>query len=253
MSPAGRLPLQLWLAYWRAKQRYHRYRVDGLEHLDTRRALLIVGYHGRPLAYDMCMLTVAVYDRLGYLPHGIVNRSVQQIAPLRWLTEGLGFVTGDDDSLGAAVGRGEHIVVTPGGPREAARSFRSNYRVDWGDHTGYLRLAFKYKLPIVPVATAGADGTYIGLTDAYAIGERLGLPHDWAWLPWVGVGPLGIFPFSPPFPARMHQIIGAPIIPWGRGGPDPGNRGALRRLHEQVTGRVQDLLDEALKRRGAAA
>jgi 1-acyl-sn-glycerol-3-phosphate acyltransferase len=254
MSAASNLPLKLWLAFWRAGQRYHRYTVVGLEHLNLGRSALIVGYHGRPFAFDMCMLTVAIHDRLGYLPHGIVNRSVRHIPPLRWLTDGLAFVTGDDQSLGAAVRRGEHIVVTPGGPREAARSFRSNYRVDWGDHLGYLRLALKHKLPIVPVAAAGADGTYIGLTDAYAIGERLGLPHDWAWLPWIGLGPLGIFPFSPPFPVRMHQIVGEPIDPLARGAIDPGNHAALRRLHERVTQRVQTLLDQALaERRGDAS
>ena len=62
---SSRVPLRLWLGYWRALQRYHRYTVNGLEHLDGSRAALIVGYHGRPFAYDMCMLTVALYDRLG--------------------------------------------------------------------------------------------------------------------------------------------------------------------------------------------
>src|SRR5262249_12361884 len=51
------LPLRLWLAYWRLLQRYHRYTVAGLEHLDGP-AALVAGYHGRPFAYDMCMLTV---------------------------------------------------------------------------------------------------------------------------------------------------------------------------------------------------
>src|SRR5206468_3321047 len=121
------LPRELWLRFWREMQCYHRYRVEGLEHLDGGSARLIVGYHGRPFALDMCMLTVAIHDRLGYLPHGIVHRGVDAIPPLGWLVDGLGFVRGDGPDLAAAVARGEHIVVTPGGAREGCRSWRDRY------------------------------------------------------------------------------------------------------------------------------
>jgi FAD/FMN-containing dehydrogenase len=52
-----------WISYWRFWQRYHRYRVDGLEHLDGPCAKLIVGYHARGIAMDMCMLTVALFQK----------------------------------------------------------------------------------------------------------------------------------------------------------------------------------------------
>src|SRR5262245_61778223 len=115
MYPLQDLPLTLWLAFWRAQQLYHRYSVEGLHHLDGP-AAMIVGYHRRPIAYDMCMLTVALYDRLGYMPHGMVYRWVDNMPLVRdWLTGGLGFVTGDNEQLAAAVDRGEHIMITPGG------------------------------------------------------------------------------------------------------------------------------------------
>ena len=151
---SSRVPLRLWLAYWRVLQRYHRYTVDGLEHLDGPRAALIVGYHGRPFAYDMCMLTVALYDRLGYLPHGIVHRGMKHIPVLRWLVDGLGFVTGDDDDV--APRRGARRAHR----RDARRRARGMSQLSaalsrrWGDGVGYLRLALRHGLPIVPVAAA---------------------------------------------------------------------------------------------------
>ncbi|HJQ85714.1 MAG TPA: lysophospholipid acyltransferase family protein [Candidatus Binatia bacterium] len=242
---ASRLPLRLWLAYWRTLQRYHRYTVQGLEHLDGPRAALIVGYHGRPFAYDMCMLTVRLYDRLGYLPHGFVHRGMRRIPVLRWMVEGLGFLTGEDEDVARAVARGQHIVVTPGGAREGCRSFRRRYRVHWGNGVGYVRLALRHRLPIVPVAAAGADGAYIGLNDAERLGRRLGLPHDWRWLPWLGLGPLGPWPLSPPFPVRMRQLVGAPIDPRSNGEIALDDRDGLLRIHARVQDAVQDLLDRA--------
>jgi len=246
---SNRVPLRLWLGYWRVLQRYHRYTVSGLEHLDGARAALIVGYHGRPFAYDMCMLTVAIYDRLGYLPHGIVHRGMKQIPILQWLVDGLGFVTGDDDDVSRAVARGEHIVVTPGGAREGCRGLRSRYRVDWGGRVGYLRLALRHGLSVVPVAAAGADGAYIGLNDADRLGRRLGLARDWTWIPWLGLGPLGPYPLSPPFPVRMRQLVGEPIDPRGDGPISLDDRAGLLRLHDRVQGAVQGLLDRARGRR----
>jgi hypothetical protein len=238
------LPLTAWLTFWRTAQSYFRYTVDGLEQLVDAPPSLIVGYHGRPMAWDPSMLTVALYDRLGYLPHGFVHRGIDAIPMLRWVSDGLGFVTGDDPSLAAAVERGEHLIVTPGGANEGCRSFRDNYRVAWDDRVGYLRIALKYRLPIVPVAASGADDAYIGLNNAAAVGRRIGLPRDWAWVPWLGIGPLGLFPFSPPFPVRMHQLIGAPIrLPRRR--IDPNDHAALLPLHQRVRRELQTLMERA--------
>jgi hypothetical protein len=239
------LPLQLWLAIWRVEQRYHRYSVEGLDHLDGPEAALVVGYHGRPWAWDMCMLMVAMYDRFGYYPHGIVHRGVDQLPGLGWFTEALGCVTGDGDAIAAAVAHGEHVITTPGGAHEGCRTFRDNYRVDWGERVGYVRLAVKYGLRIMPVAAAGADDTYIGLTEPEAIAARFGLPRDWQWIPWLGVGPLGFFPFSPPFPVRMRQLVGAPIDPRELGGVRDDDRDGLLRVHQRVVAAVQALLDQA--------
>ena len=81
------LPLHIWLAAWRAAQCYFRYTVEGLDRLVDAPASLIVGYHGRPFAWDPAMLTVALYDRLGYLPHGFLHRGVDSIPPLRWFSD----------------------------------------------------------------------------------------------------------------------------------------------------------------------
>ncbi|MCW5954827.1 MAG: hypothetical protein KIT69_21435, partial [Propionibacteriaceae bacterium] len=244
MSPSQALPLRLWLGYWRAKQRYHRYTVEGLESLVDAPASLIVGYHGRPAAWDMCMLTVALYDALGYLPHAIFNGSIDHLPGARWLADALGFVGGDEPALAEAIGRGEHLVVTPGAATEGARTFwDGRYTVNWGGHRGYLKLSLKYRIPIVPVGASGTDDAYLGLVDGITVGKRLGLRRGWGL--WTGIGPLGLFPFSPSFPVKMHQVIGDPIRPWAEDRARLDDPESLERAHRRVTGAVQALLDRA--------
>ena len=232
------VPLGAYLAAWRFYRRYFRYSVEGFEHLTGGGSALIVGYHGRPVAYDLCILLVEVYERLGYFPHGVVHAAAQEVRGLRWLSDGLGFVSGDGEAMARAVARGEHVVVLPGGTREGCRSFRSRYQVDWGRRMGYLRLALKYGLPVVPVAARGVDDAYLGLNDGHAWGKRLNMP---ARLPaWLGLGPLGPWPLSPPFPVRIKQRVGVPIhLPPEL---DPRDDAAMAHWHGRVTEAVQALL-----------
>jgi hypothetical protein len=238
------LPLQALLTGYRLLQRYHRYEVRNLSTIVNHPgAALIVGYHGRPIAHDMCMLAVALHDRLGYLPHGVVHRGVAANGLLQWVSDSLRWVTGDGEEMAAMIARGEHILVTPGGSREGCRSFRHRYKVDWGERVGYLRLALKYRLPIIPVAASGTDDAFIGFNDGHALSKRLRVPYG---LPlWLGVGLVGVWPLAVPFPVKIRQIVGDPIDLLDRGPLDPSDKGALLGAHRRVTGVVQRLLDQA--------
>jgi hypothetical protein len=234
------LPLSVWLKAFGALRHYLRYEVLGLEALLRPSAALLVGYHGRPLALDLCMLTVTLHEHLGQLPVGIIHGAFGQ-PPLRWMIDGLGFVTDDGPELAREVARGRHVLVQPGGTREGCRSFRHRYRVDWGERLGYLRLALRHQLPIIPVAADGVDDLYLGLNDGHALGKRLGLP---ARLPlWMGIGATGLWPFALPFPVKITQRIGQPIRRHLGGAVEAGDRAALLGLHREVAGAVQELLD----------
>ncbi|MDD9941639.1 MAG: acyltransferase [Myxococcales bacterium] len=235
--------LRAWLGTWRALQRYHRYRVHGLERLDGEESLLLVAYHGRPIALDQCLLSVSVYDRLGYMLHGVTHRAVRTNRLMTWVSDGLGFVTGDGPEVAQAIERGEHIAVQPGGIREGCRSFRHRYEVDWGTRVGFVRLALRYGLRVVPIASHGADDCFIGFNDGYRWGKRLGIP---AGLPaWLGVG-FGIWPLALPLPAPITTYIGEPIDLQDAGVIDPEDRGALLGAQRRIASAVQALLSSAV-------
>lgn len=242
MSDAQSLPLRAWLGLFGAMRAYHRYDIEGLDRiLSLKGPALLVGYHGRPIAYDLCMLGVTLHEQLGYLPHGVVHGAVDQQPVMKWVSDGLGFITGDGPVVDAVVQRGEHICVQPGGTREGCRSFRHRYEVAWGDRVGYLQMALRHRLPIVPIAASGIDDGYLGLNDGYALGKRLGAPGR---LPlWLGIGLFGVFPFALPLPVKITQRIGEPIDLEADGPVDRGDRAAVLRLHEKVKRAVQALLD----------
>lgn len=238
MRDLSRRTLSVYLAVWRFYRRYFRYSVQGFENLPCDRSAMIVGYHGRPVAYDLCILLVEIYERCGYFPHAVVHAAVKQSKHLGKVADALHFVTGDGPDIREALARKEHIVVVPGGTREGCRSFRHRHEVQWGPNTGYIKLALKYNLPIVPVGAHGVDNAYFGLNDGYVWGKKVKMP---ARLPfWLGIGPLGLWPLSPPFPARIQQRIGRPIeLPIGLDSKDDS---AMNVQHERIQSQVQSLL-----------
>lgn len=235
-----------WLAFWGALRRYHRYEVQGIEHLTTGRPVLIVGYHGRPLAHDLCMLTVEVFERLGYLPHGVAHGGFEHIPRGPRILGELGFVTADSGSLSAAIERGEHILVAPGGTREGCRPFWRRYHVDWGPRYGYLQLARRYGLPVVPVAASGSDSAYLQLVDGHRWGRKLRLPARLPLVVSVGLG--GLWPLAAPLPVKVRQWIGAPIDVGRQGDGLDDDSDALAALHRDVQHALQRGLDGARAR-----
>lgn len=225
--------------------KYHRYEVEGIDKLLQGQAYMIVGYHGRPIAWDVLFLGAEIYRRCGYLPHGLIH-SAFKAGPVKKFTEDLGFVFGDSPELPAAIARGEHMLVAPGGTREGCRDFKHRYLVDWDDKVGYLRIALKHKLPIVPVAASGVDDIFQGLNNGDKLGRLINMPLKLPF--WFGFGPLGIWPLSPPFPVKVYQRIGDPLDFFGKGDVDPGDKAALLAIHRSIAAEIQRMLDELRRR-----
>jgi 1-acyl-sn-glycerol-3-phosphate acyltransferase len=236
-----------WTRYWQWMRKYHQFEVRGLEHVLGTRSAMIVGHHGKPGARDLIMLQMLLLHEYGEVTHAITNDMVFRIPVLQALASGMSLVSRDREALARVIGRGEKLVVTPGGVEEAWATVAQRYRVKWR-RTGYLRLALAHKLPLIPVVATGSSDAFFALYDAYRIWkplwERAKLP-DGTGL-YLGVGPLGLWPLTPPFPVRIVQFVGAPIdLQRTFGRVDPRDREAVQTIHERITGQVQDMLDRA--------
>ena len=240
MKTPPNLATAWYVANFSVAAKYHRYETHGIETLLQGKPCMIVGYHGRPIAWDVLILGAELYKRLGYLPHGLIHGSFRH-GPLFRLVSDLGFVFGDGEPLEQALARGEHMLVAPGGTREGCRSFAHRYKVDWDDRTGYLRIAAKYRLPIVPVAASGVDDIFEGLNNGDALGKVLRMPSKLPF--WFGFGPLGLWPFSPPFPVKVIQHIGAPMGFFVDECIDPTDKARLLQVHHSIGAQIQRMLD----------
>jgi 1-acyl-sn-glycerol-3-phosphate acyltransferase len=120
--------------------------------------------------------------------------------------------------------RGEQLLVTPGGMREA-RPSREFYRLRWEGRYGFARLALATGVPIVPLAVVGGAEAYPGV--------RLGQLSLWSPLP---------------LPAQLEVVLGEPIAVLARpeAARDPR---VVTPLHALAWERTQALYDRVRARR----
>ncbi len=186
---------RLILPWARAMTRYHRLTVTGAP--PPRGPCIYVALHGA--GYLVVDLVLACYmlgwkefheTGQGFTGLRIVaaDSKIEKALPgLPTVKQFAGTIGTSEDACVAVLERGEQLLVTPGGMREAqpARDF---YRLRWDGRYGFVRLALATGVPIVPIAIVGGAEAYPGFR--------------WKKLSF----------WSPiPLPARFDMAVGEPI------------------------------------------
>jgi 1-acyl-sn-glycerol-3-phosphate acyltransferase len=198
---------------------YFRPEVRGLENIPESGPVLLVGNHsGGMLIADTFIFACEFYAKFGperrfhQLAHDVVVR-VPYLGGLRRY----GTVAASHENAEAAFAEDAAVLVYPGGDYETFRPSWESAEVDFGNRQGFLRLALRAKVPIVPVVSLGGQETALFLTRGERMAHLLGLDRllRSRVLP-VSVGPpfgLTIFdlPARVPLPAKISISVLPPL------------------------------------------
>jgi 1-acyl-sn-glycerol-3-phosphate acyltransferase len=204
---------------WMLASLYFRAEVRGLELIPEEGPVLLVGNHsGGNLTPDTHVFTLAfstyfgVERRFHQLAHNLVL-SMPGLGRLRKY----GTVAATPENAERALDVGAALLVYPGGDYEVHRPSWESARVDFGGRRGFIRLAQRKKVPLVPVVAIGGQETALFLSRGQTLARLLGLdrmlrlkvlPVSVA-LPWIlNVGDmLGHWPL----PAKITIQVLSPI------------------------------------------
>jgi len=231
---------------------YFRAEVGGLERVPDGPAL-IVGNHNAGITFlEPFMMGAAYYQARGYDDplFFLAHDAMVDLPVLRGMLCRFGAVRASHQSADRVFAHGGKLVVYPGGNREAFRRFTDRHRIDLAGRTGFLKLALRSGVPLLPVVQIGGHETFLVLHPGEGLARRLKLNTlmrsdtcaVFLGLPWgLFVGPM----FHLPLPSKSVIRFGEPIDPQtlGYGPEDAGNPDALRELYERVSGQMQGLMD----------
>lgn len=190
----------------RPLERYHRFRVEGLEHVPATGPCLLVATHSLA-TYDGFLLGMAIVDATGRIPRGLGDKRIFQVPGLGGFAERIGLVEASPTAGEELLAAGEIVGVAPGGMWESLRPRTERYRVRWEGRRGFVRLALRAQAPLLLAAVPRADEIYTvygsRLTDG--LYRRLHLPLPVA----RGLGPTAI-PRPVPLVGHIAPLIHPP-------------------------------------------
>lgn len=209
---------------------YHRARLLGAEHLPSRGPVLLVGNHG-VWGYETPAFFHLVRQATGRYPLGLAERGFFRIPLVRTVLPWLGGVEGTQDNALAALRQGHLLVCYPGGARETFKRPDGRYVLRWERTLGFVRLAARAGVPILPFAGFGVDDTFLYPPGEERLCVRLSEQEKYRLPLVVGLGPL-------PLPVRLTFALGEPHEPPPANAPEH----RLRAFRDRVAASVRRLL-----------
>lgn len=144
-----------------------------------------------------------------------------------------------------ALAQGALVLVYPGGDREACRPWTERNRIEFGGHQGFVRLALRQGVPVVPVVTHGSHDAFVVVWRGDRLARVLGLGRLRINVFPIVVGPpFGLVPLvAPPMPAAI-TVEFLPALDWSTYGPEAADDHAVvTRCYEEITATMQSALD----------
>ena len=226
---------------WMLASLYFRAEVRGLQNIPEDGPVLLVGNHsGGNLTPDTHVFTLAFSTYFGVERkfHQLAHNLVLSMPGLGSLRK-YGTVAATSENAERALDVGAALLVYPGGDYEVHRPSWESGRVDFGGRKGFIRLAQRREVPLVPVVAIGGQETALFLSRGERIARLLGLDRMFRLkvlpvslaLPWgLNVGDmLGHIPL----PAKITIQVLEPIDVSGMD---------VDEAYELVTGQMQTTL-----------
>jgi 1-acyl-sn-glycerol-3-phosphate acyltransferase len=213
--------------------------------------LAVANHNGMSGTPDMFCVMTAYWRRYGHVrpSYGLMHDFPFRMPFAGAWLNGCGAIAARRDNAYAALARGAQVLVYPGGDIDACKPFRDRYKIQFAGRRGFLRVAIRAGVRILPIVSVGGHESLYLFTDGRAIAQRLGLPR---WLR-TNVFPIGFalpygiifgnpIPHLPP-PVKVHTRFLAPID-LGIPAALADDEDALTEAYARVTGTMQRALDE---------
>lgn len=228
---------------------YFRMEIKGWERLPAAPALLI-GVHASGLLPIEAYLTGFQWFRHfgSQRPlHGTAHDLLMSLPGWGQFLRKIGTVPASKSAITEALKFGHDVMLWPGGDVDALRPWTQRDQAILDDRTGFIKLAIRQGVPIVPVASIGGSDTLFMLTEGRSLAKLLRLDKLFRAKSFpIALGfPFGLAPGvlpQIPLPAKIRTEFLNPILM----GDDPAladDAEYVKAKYQEVVGSLQESMD----------
>ena len=202
----------LLMDYW------FRMEMDGWENLPDPPTLLVGIHSGAPFVWDAWTVGAQWWRRFG--PdrplHGTAHDALMAIPLIGRYFRAMGVLPAAPDAIATALAEGRDVAVWPGGEVDSLRPWTQRDRANLAGRKGFVKMAIRAGVPIVPIATVGGADAMPVLIRGDRLAQLLRLDRLLRLkvfplaisLPW-GIAPAALPQL--PLPAKIRTRLMPPV------------------------------------------
>jgi 1-acyl-sn-glycerol-3-phosphate acyltransferase len=234
-------------AYAPIYDRWFRVEWEGLEKIPADGGALLVANHAGAIPSDAPAIMHGVETELGRPVYGLADhffKGMPVIGTL-WARSG-GVVAHPDNAYRLLREQKQLVLVFPEGTKGTGKLYNERYRLRRFGRGGFVEIAMRAGVPIIPIAVVGAEESMPILFKMPAVAKAIGVPYFPITANLLALGPLGAVGY---FPAKFKLRVLDPIsfdVP-----PDQVrySRSRIMEESEGIRQRIQEALYEMLQQR----
>ena len=197
---------------------WFRMEFDGWENLPPSPVLLVGIHSGAPFVWDAWTIGVQWWRRFGQERplHGTAHDALMAIPGIGRYFRAMGVLPAAPDSIATALAEGRDVALWPGGEVDSLRPWVERDRANLAGRKGFVKMAIRAGVPIVPIATVGGADAMPVLFRGDKLAKVLKLDKVLRLqvfplaisLPW-GIAPAALPQF--PLPAKIRTRL-MPVV-----------------------------------------
>jgi 1-acyl-sn-glycerol-3-phosphate acyltransferase len=197
---------------------WFRMEVEGWENIPDPPVLLIGTHSGAPFVWDAWTVGVQWWRQFGRTRplHGTAHDMLMALPVIGSYFRKMGVIPAAPDSMAAALAGGHDVALWPGGERDSLRSWRQRDEAVLAGRTGFIKLAIRSCVPIVPISTVGGPDSMPVLVTGRRLAKLLQLDKvaRLKMFPIAVQAPWGVSPAllpEIPLPTKIRTAFQKPI------------------------------------------
>jgi 1-acyl-sn-glycerol-3-phosphate acyltransferase len=242
--------------FWNPLMDYwFRMEMEGWENLPPAPALLVGIHSGAPLPWDAWTIGLQWWRRFGPRRplHGTAHDALMALPMFGGYFRRMGVLPAAGDSITAALAAGRDVLLFPGGERDSLRHWAKRDDAVLAGRKGFVKLAIRSGVPIVPVSTVGGPDSMPVLATGRRLARALRLDRvaRIKMFPIALQAPWGLSPAllpEIPLPTKIRTAFQEPIE-LDRDPERANDEDYVRGSYKDVCDSIQQGMDALARRR----
>jgi 1-acyl-sn-glycerol-3-phosphate acyltransferase len=221
---------------------------EGLEHIPTEGGALLVANHAAAIPSDAPVIMHGIETELGRPVYGLADHLFKSLPVIGVYWSRLGGVVAHPDNAYRLLREQQQLVlVFPEGSKGPAKHYSQRYRLRRFGRGGFVEIAMRAGVPVVPIAVVGAEESMPIVWKSATLAKALGVPYFPVTANQLLFGPLlGTIGY---FPAKFRLRVLPPVhfdVPPDQ---DRYSRSRVMEESEQIRELIQAALYDMLRKR----